>query len=425
MFTGVINLIKEQRRNPAIYGTVIISTGIMVGSVFSYLLQFFLGRMLSPSDYGTFNALLSLGILVGAPAGILSTSLIKISSELLAKNNFDKLTALFWKLVGMTSFIGILFFCIFWLLKFRIAEYLNISDVLLISIFGLFASLSLVRVVPLAYLQGLLRFKGLAFSSVVIGFSRFFLTVLAVYLGFQLRGAVVGLFLTGILSIFITTLVLKKNLTKKKPIVLNDYFRKILSFSLPVFFIQFGLMALNNVDVVLVKRYFDSDTAGFYSGTVTLGKIFLFGATMVATVMFPQISNLYAKRGDYIQRFKQFLIIQFVLVLAGTIVYLALPRLITLIFFGERFLASVEYLPKFSIFVALYALTNFLVIFFLAIERKVVSLFLTIAVVVQFFLINTFHSSLDQIININILVVAMLHLVLWLYYVSFRHRSDI
>jgi len=185
------------------------------------------------------------------------------------------------------------------------------------------------------------------------------------------------------------------------------------------------MIALNNMDVILVKRFFDSDLAGYYSGTVTLGKIFLFGASMIATVMFPQVSKVYAENGDYFGKFKQFLAIQIVLVFGGLAIFFVLPRPITLLFFGERFLTSVDYLPKFSIFVGLYVLVNFLVMFFLAIEKGIVALFLVGAVAVQFILISFIHTNLNQIININIIVVSVLHLVLWLYYASLRYHTGL
>ena len=76
--------------------TAIVTVGVLIGSFFSYLLQFFLGRFLSVSDYGTFSALLSLTYLIGVPSGVFGISIIKVSSELLAKKRFDKLSSLFW-----------------------------------------------------------------------------------------------------------------------------------------------------------------------------------------------------------------------------------------------------------------------------------------------------------------------------------------
>jgi len=95
----MINKAKEFIFSPAIYGTLIVSIGLIIGSVFAYLLQFFLGRLLSTEQFGTFNALLSVGNIASVPIGILSASLIKISSELLGKGDFEKLTLIFWKIL--------------------------------------------------------------------------------------------------------------------------------------------------------------------------------------------------------------------------------------------------------------------------------------------------------------------------------------
>src|SRR4030042_3033408 len=81
-------------------GTILVTIGVLVGSFFSYLLQFFLGRMLTVQDYGTFNALLAVSYLVGVPASVFGTSITKISAELYAKNKKNKLATLFWELVS-------------------------------------------------------------------------------------------------------------------------------------------------------------------------------------------------------------------------------------------------------------------------------------------------------------------------------------
>ena len=48
------------KNNPELTGTLYVTVGTLLGSFFSYLLQFFLGRMFSVEDYGSFNAFLSL-----------------------------------------------------------------------------------------------------------------------------------------------------------------------------------------------------------------------------------------------------------------------------------------------------------------------------------------------------------------------------
>ena len=56
----MIEKIKGMRSNKDVLDTIIVGGATLFGSVFSYLLQFVLGRKLSVGDYGTFNALLSL-----------------------------------------------------------------------------------------------------------------------------------------------------------------------------------------------------------------------------------------------------------------------------------------------------------------------------------------------------------------------------
>ena len=167
-------------------------------------------------------------------------------------------------------------------------------------------------------------------------------------------------------------------------------------------FVHFGLMFLNNIDVILVKKYFDPDMAGYYAGTVTLGKIFLFGAGAVATVMFPTISSLAARGLNYSRPFFKFLGLQLILVSGGLAVFSIFPGILTRLFFGERFMTSVEYLPMFSLFIGLYVIINFLILFFLAVNRTRVFLLMLPGIVVQYFLIVSSHNTLYDVIRADI-----------------------
>jgi len=406
--------------------TVIVTIGILIGSFFSYLLQFLLGRFLSVGDYGTFSALLSLVYLVSVPTSVFGTSIIKMSSELLAKKSWDKLTSLFWKLNLYFFYFGCATFLLVLLLKNQIAGYLNIADTALIIPFGVFLGISYLVIVPGAYLQGLLRFKAFAFYTIVSAFLRMVFPVALILLGFRIYGIFYGFSLSIILAFILGFLLLKKNLLIQEDLQESDLFenyKKILSFSSSVLFINFGLMALNNLDMIMVKRFFDADTAGYYAGTVTLGKIFLFGAGTVATVMFPQISNLYTKKSKlFYSKLKQFFSIQLLLVILGLGTFFVFPKLLNALFFGDRFSHSVTFLPYFSVFIALYILINFMVLFFMAIDRTKVFLLLIVGTVAQYLLLSNFHDSVFQIISINIGIAFTLLTVLSLYFIRIKKQ---
>ncbi len=151
--------LKAIFRNPTLTGTFFVTVGVFIGNVFSYLLQIGLGHLLSIEDFGVFNTFLSLLVIFGIPAGAISVAVIKKVSEYLAKNDLYTLTKLFWSLTKYSFASGLILTTIFLLLSKQVAGYLNIPrDGVIIAFAGVLA-FSFINVAPLAYLQGLLRFK--------------------------------------------------------------------------------------------------------------------------------------------------------------------------------------------------------------------------------------------------------------------------
>jgi O-antigen/teichoic acid export membrane protein len=403
-------------------GVVIVTAGMLTGSFFSYLLQFFLGRMLSVEDYGTFNALLSLSYIIGVPSTVLGTAAIKVSSEMFAKEKHEELTALFWRLTKYFFILGLFLFGAMALLRNVLSEILNISDAYLFISYGLFLGLSYLVVTPAAYLQGMLRFGAFSFYTVVNSVLRFTFPVILVYLGFRVGGVFWGM-IDGLLVAFvITLLILRKNFVKYDEVNLSPALKRLLMFSLPVLLVNTGLMLLNNLDMVLVKRYFDPTLSGYYAGAVTLGKILLFGTITIVVIMFPKISALYTKKESYTNIFRELLFLQILLVLGGVLFYVLFPGFITTLFFGERFAHSISYIPPYAIFIGLYVLVRFMVMFFLAIEKTKVAFFLIPAAVIQLILISLFHRDLFQVIHICSIVTAALLISLFVY-AGFSNRA--
>ncbi|KKS07473.1 hypothetical protein A3K01_02720 [candidate division WWE3 bacterium RIFOXYD1_FULL_43_17] len=394
--------IQKVKSNRYLMGTVYIGSGSVFAAVFSYLVQFVLGRTLPVADFGTFNVLISLSYLVGVPAGVFGVSLVKYVSELSSRQDSKKLTALYWKLLLLSLLVGAGISLAVYILRFRISEQLQISDTGIIALFGTLMGLTFVGAIPPAYLQGLLRYRAYAFYHVVASVYRFAFSAIAIFLGFKLAGAFGGMFVAGVLAMITGFFILRKNLTVFENISLVQDYKRLAAFSLPVMFVNFGLMFLNNIDLILVKKYFDPEMAGYYAGTVTLGKIFLFGAGAVTTVMFPTISSLAVRGLNYGRAFFKFLSLQLLLVAGGLVAFSVFPSFLTRLFFGVRFMNSVEYLPMFSLFIGLYIVINFLILFFLAVSRTSVFLLLLPGLAVQYFLITSNHSTLYDIIRADI-----------------------
>lgn len=419
---------KQLIGHPAVSKTIIVTVGSFTGSVFAYLLQIFLGRWLSVENFGVFTALLSLYVVIGVLATAASTALIRLVSKLAASNKFDVLTHLFIELSLGVLGLGVILFLLIVLLKVELGNFLSISNFSLFLYFGGFVGISFLNVLPTAYLQGLLRFKAYSFFITASQLLRLLFSVVAVILGFGLPGVFVGLGLSIVVSFLLGTLILKRNFISFKKSSLRPHFKGFITFAWSVLFVQVGMTLLNNIDVILVKHFFSSFTSGIYAGLLTIGKVLLFGAGTVSVVMYPMISSAYDKGEDYMEKFKILLFLQVFVVVVGVVIFTIFPNIITRVMFGEAYLASAEFLPRFVLFVGVYVMTNFMILFLLAINKVRVFLFLIPAIIAQIVLISLFHDSIVSIVNVNLAVSASLLLGVVLYSiknVGIRNNSGV
>ncbi len=407
-------------------GTALMSIGFFVASIFNYLLQVVLGRVLTIPEFGVFNALLSLSYLFIVPANVLSLSLVKVTSELKAKNSFNELTHLYKSLVKWAILLGSILALFIYLSSPWISSYLRIENRNIFATYSLFLGATFLTIIPAAFLQGLLRFKGFAFFAISSSVIRLILPLLFIYLGYRVAGVFGGLFIFALFSYVLAHLILKKNLIVKEKIEVRNLLRRILTLSIPVLIIRVSLDLMGNVDLILVKHFFTAHDAGLYAGVVTICKVFLFGAGMLGMVMYPIISEIHAKGESIIPAVKKFIIIQLVLVTGGLITFVFFPDLISGVMFGQKYIESAAYVPLFALFVGVYILINFFTMLCIAVGKVNVYAILSIGVILQFIGIQMYHTNLYNIISVN-LVVSICVLVVLLAYTAkiLNHEKSI
>ncbi|MEZ6255247.1 MAG: oligosaccharide flippase family protein [Patescibacteria group bacterium] len=408
----MINKVKALSKSSFIQGTLIVTVGSFIGSIFNYVLQLGLARTLSVEDFGVFSALLSMAVIFSVPTSAFIQSIIKSVVKLKATDAFDTLTKLYLTLSLYALFLGFLLFSGLHILATPIQNYLNLDNWYIFRAFTVYMGLSFILIPTSSYLQGLLRFKAFAFYVSVTGFVRMVIPLTLVYLGYRVGGIFYGMTAVAVIMYLVGGLLLWKNFVVPSTESVKDYYKEILQFGVATLFVSIGMSLLNNVDVLMVKHLFSSYESGIYAGVVTLGKVFLFGAGMVTVVMYPQIASLKASGRNYMRRFYQFLSLQLILVSGGVIAFVAFPRLLTITLFGHSFDSAISYLPMFSIFVALYILVNFFIMFNLAVNNTNIWKFLLPTAFAQYLLIHYFHRTLDSIIYINISVTVLLLLCL-------------
>jgi O-antigen/teichoic acid export membrane protein len=150
-----------------------------------------------------------------------------------------------------------------------------------------------------------------------------------------------------------------------------------------------GISFLQNNDIILVKHLFNPTLSGIFGSASIVGRIIFFAASPVAIVMLPICAEKFKKGEDYIKPFiGTFALTIFI---AGTItcLYWVMPELFTKTFFGEKYLPGAAYLPLYATFMMVFAVMNFVALFFIAVSEFKLASF-TMAVFAAFVCLAVF-----------------------------------
>jgi O-antigen/teichoic acid export membrane protein len=380
-----MNLINKALHSENIKNTFIIAVGGFVGSFFSYLLLFFLGRSLSVPEYGLYSTLISLSTLIAIPTAVIGVSVVKRTSELVAAKEWNRYYGFFWSLLFLLLSVSIAVFLIIYLSQGYFEHKFQISDKATILAFSLLTALTFPSGIFGASLQGLMKYVKFALYNIISSLLR------------------MALILSFILALVLINVSLKKVNTQH----LKEDYKRLILFSVPAAVLAISQTFMTNIDLVLVRRFFDPLTTGYYAGAITLGKILLFGCSAVATVMYPQVISIHSQGKDTLRMFKQLLALQVILVLIGLTAYLAFPHLISNIFFGSTFSASVPYIRLYAVFISLFVVMNFLALYLLAVEKTKIFLIFFLAMGVQYLYIIFRHANLNDVLFANSIAVGI------------------
>lgn len=394
-----------------------------VGNILNYLYSITIARILGPADYSVILSLLSLLIIMAVPINTFQTVVTKYVSSFkaLEKNNIIKKflikAGLRTLIFGISSFLILLIFSKF------IADYLKLSSVLPVIIICSTVLPAYVIPITRGALQGFQAFVGLGLNGIFESAFRFLIGIVLLFIGLKVNGVLLAFPFSLFLAFVLSILPLSKFLVAGSIREDNDTgidFIEVYKYIFPVFITLFSFAVLTNIDVIMVKHYFDATSAGYYASAEIIGKIGLYLAGPVAIVMFPKTSFISEKNEDA----KPVLIKSIIAVacICGVLAfsYLMIPDILIKIFFGSKFINSIPLLPKFGIAMFLFSLTNVFLFYQLSIRSFKFIIPLIICALLEIILITLFHNSLDEVISM--LIISGLILVSINYFLVFRVR---
>jgi O-antigen/teichoic acid export membrane protein len=388
-------------------GTFVLLSASGFATAINFAYNIAVARFLGPTAFGHATAVYTLLILISA----VTLSFQIVSAKVVAQqSSLEGKSAVYRGFHKSAWACGIAVALLLLVFQRAIADYLNLPSPILVALLGI----GVAFYVPLGsrrgYIQGAYGFHRLATNLVLEGLVRLGGSLLSIALGFGVQGVIAA----NAAAIAVAYLAAAPTLAAAVPHELHipDAFREALQAI--VFFA--GQALINNCDIVLVKHFFPSTEAGLYAAVALVGRVIFAFSSAVVNTMFP----LVAGTRDEERKGHRVLLTSLLLVLGiGSSLALGLrlaPAGIWTAFFGPQFAIVGEYgLPY---LLALYAATTVvysLSVVVIAYEMSYriantswVQLAFSGAVVAG---ICRFHSSLQQVIWIQLVLMVVLLIV--------------
>ena len=403
----VINVSKK----PFLAGSILVLFGVNLYNFGQTIFHLIIGRLLGRSGYADFAAIVSiLGIVIIVQQAF-GLTIIKFVSS--GKN--EKFIVNFTRWVFLWSMcLGIFLSLAFLLLSSLLADFLHINQTNAILILSPTIILLVFLNTAKLIFQGLLKFGWYVSSHLLEVIIKLLLAVPFILLGWEVFGVMVAIAIAVLCSAFLTYFPLVKYIVGKrgKPPDILPLFK----YSIPVFFLSIALTSMLSTDIILVKHFFSSDEAGLYAALAKLGSIAFFGATPVASVMFPLISRKYSKDESYNKVFYLSLLLVLAISISVVALYKIFPTLVIDLLFGSQFVGGSGKLWWFGVYMLLLGLAVLFTQFYLSIGKTKVVFLFCLAALLQAILIWFIHPTLLMVIQVSILSATLLMVALLVYF---------
>ena len=401
---------KKVVAHPLFSGSAFMIIGTNIANFIGYLYHLIIGRLLGPASYGELAATISLIGLFTISFNFLATVIIKFISSSKEKDYENLLSWFFQKAL----ILGVLISCIVLLTSPWISRFIKV-ELKVIYIIAPILFFSICILVLRSFLQGLVKFKLVAFLTGFEMFLRLVSGIMLIKIGLSVFGATLGILIAIICTLFIARLTVKKYRLFSKNYKI-DKVEKIIVYTIPIFISSLAFNSFFSTDLLLVKHFFNSHDAGIYAAISVLGKIIFFGTAPVASVMFPMVSKRQAKGYGY----KKIFLMSLFLVIIGAflilLIYYLFPEIMVEILYGKNFIEAANNLVWFGLFMTIFSITSVFISYFLALNKTIVSYFVALFALVQVIGIWFLHNSILQVITISIISISILLLILLLFF---------
>ena len=386
----------------------------------NYGINLLLGRFLGPQEFAEANILATLVLVLSFTALGFQLTLAKYIAEYKTESADDRMHSFYdWMKRNGIVFSVLLTFllCGF---SGTIANFLNLKSEMPLLILFIGIPLYIHMSISRGYFQGITAFKKLAFTYIAEMLGRLIFTTGLVYyvlsnnLTYASEAVAIG-FLASFIFAFLVGFSARPKESFQK--ALFDK-KKIIGFIAIVGFYEFSQILINNSDVVLVKHFFENMEAGLYSSIALIGRVVFFATWTIVTMLFPIVIEKEKKGEKHSHLFWTSLGVVGGIGLLIVFSCLLFDEMIINVLFGTAYVSVAPLLWKYAIATTLFSCANVFVYYHMSLN-KYLPVFISLCIgLLQIVFIYFFHNSIEQVIIVQIGLMALLLVSLITYHLS-------
>ena len=393
---------------------MLLGSGIVSAVNFGY--NVVMARYLGPADFGQVSAIATMLMIASA----LTISFQLVCAKFVARNPTAWAKGRVYSSLLKRAWVGgVVCAVALYLLRAPLANLLKLPSEGLVILLAAAVAFSLPMGVKRGGLQGLCAFRSLSGNFILESGVKFLVAVAIIYLGYGMFGAVAAI-TASVIAAYLFMPVRFSGGEKQAegqnciPASFHEGMQAIV-FSV-------GQVIINNVDILLVKHFFDPQQAGLYAAVALVGRLLYFASWQVVSAMFPISAS--AKPGERARNVlaTPMLMVACITAVFVTVLWLA-PKFVIGIVFGQSFLQAESLFGLYAAATGLYALSVVLMTYEMSRRIANTGWLQLIFSGVMVLMIGIFHDTLREVIMVQIFLMSGLLFVVSLPFVKRGFRS--
>ena len=396
--------------------------GSIAVAILNYAYHPIISRLLSIEEFGEVQDYISLAIQLGVIATVFGMIILNIKANSETNEKQETINQLYTLSTITTIIIAVGLI----ILAPYIGAALNLSGYLGFLLIACIILISTPRTFAKFHLQATKMFGKASLTELIVAGGKIFFAVIFILIGTKVFGALAGFFvatLAGLLYVYPYT---------KKTIAFSNFscprfsplIKRELRYGILILFAISFTTFFYTADIIVVRYFFDAETAGLYAGIATVARIIVFATGSVAAVTIAHI-KLKNTREENHHIMRKALLLVGTMAVAILAVFTLFPALVIKILMGESFLPLADFLPVLSLLMVVVAITNLFVMYFLSLRHYALIAITTLSSLLIISSTFLWHNTIFEIIMSFLAGTSLTLIILAIMYMTERENKNL